>query len=120
MHLAGGKRSRQKKHPVWSCAPLMRLLWLTAPSPISNTSQWTWRERGQICTPINTQLRNAAGLSGFEAGERCLDDLFDVAIEPFSERGLMCNPTGWAKKVYLAMSRKKDRPAYVDASKSQT
>lgn len=47
VHLAGRKRSRQKKHPVWSCAPLMRLLWLTAPSPISNTSQWTWRERGQ-------------------------------------------------------------------------
>src|ERR1019366_1044940 len=37
----------KKKHPVWSCAPLMRVLWLTAPSPISNTSQWTWRERGQ-------------------------------------------------------------------------
>jgi len=26
----------------------MRLLWLTAPWPISNTSQWTWRERVKI------------------------------------------------------------------------
>jgi hypothetical protein len=34
----------------------MRLLWLTAPLPISNTSQWTWRERGQNCTPINMRL----------------------------------------------------------------
>jgi uncharacterized protein (DUF2237 family) len=27
----GRKRSRRKKRPVWSCAPLMRLLWLNAP-----------------------------------------------------------------------------------------
>jgi hypothetical protein len=30
----------------------MRLLWLTAPSPISNTSQLTWRERGQNCSKL--------------------------------------------------------------------
>jgi hypothetical protein len=46
-----------------------------------------------------------------EAGERCLDHLFEVAIEPFSETGLMCSPIGWAEKVYLAMWRKRNRQA---------
>ena len=32
---------------AWSCAPLTRLLWPTARSPISNGLQWTWRDCAQ-------------------------------------------------------------------------
>ena len=32
---------------AWSCAPLTRLLWPTARSPISNGSQWIWRDCAQ-------------------------------------------------------------------------
>jgi len=34
----------EAKRPAWFCAPLMRRLWLTVRSPISNASQLTWHD----------------------------------------------------------------------------
>lgn len=39
------------------------------------------------------------------AGQQCLEGLLDGAIDPTSDAGsgLMCIPSDWAKRVYLAM-----------------
>jgi hypothetical protein len=51
-----------------------------------------------------------------EAGQRCLDDLFDATVEAGSESGLMCIPGGWAEAVYRAMHRMRCRRAGLDLS----
>ena len=64
------------------CAPRWREAF--APSPISNTSQWTWRERSQNCTPINTRLglvsrqHSTGGKSTWAASGSSDDDQRDL------------------------------------------
>ena len=41
---------------AWSCVPLTRALWLTACSPISNGSQWTWRVFGNTYSDDKASL----------------------------------------------------------------
>ena len=44
-----------------------------------------------------------------DAGEARLNELFDAAIDPGSDVGLMCTPWGWAEAVYRAMQNKRGR-----------
>jgi hypothetical protein len=48
-----------------------------------------------------------------EAGQRCLDELFDATVEAGADAGLMCIPGGWAEAVFRAMSNKRNRPPAV-------
>jgi len=62
VHPAGRKHSRRTRRPAWSCAPPIRLLWLTVRSPISNGLQWTWRACGRSLYTLIVEAHNETGL----------------------------------------------------------
>lgn len=45
-----------------------------------------------------------------EAGDLCLDNLFDATAPSGRDEGLMCIPGGWAEAVFRAMWGKRNRP----------
>ena len=73
---------------------------------------------------VDKAAPEGAGAPGIEmtpamidAGQRCLDDLFDATVEVGSDVGLMCIPGGWAEAVYRAMSGAIGRPPEASNSK---
>jgi hypothetical protein len=61
VHRAGRRYSRQGKHPASSYVLLMRALWHTARSPISNASPWIWRD---VITATNDDIKKRCNQMG--------------------------------------------------------